>query len=151
MYKPREASVCPLFLPFGIAGYGTASGFVLEKGSSAGRPSVGEGKEEPLVITFTERAKDRFRSVSPIGARGGEVMRLDAVKQAPNGDAPKLAVYLGEPEEGDEPVRHEGEPLVWVSVAVSAAYDGCVVDVLETPEGIGFAIGRPEAGRDARS
>jgi hypothetical protein len=32
-----------------------------------GKPSVGEGKEEPLVITFTERVKDRFRSVSPIG------------------------------------------------------------------------------------
>lgn len=103
------------------------------------------------MITFTERAKDRFRSVNPIGARGEEVMRLDTVMHAPNGDGLKLAVYLGSPEEGDEPVRHEGEPLVWVSVAVSAAYDGCVVDVVETPEGPGFAIGPPEAGRDARS
>jgi hypothetical protein len=51
-----------------------------------GNPSVGKGKEKRGVITFTERAKDRFRSVSPYGARGGEVMRLDAVKQAPNGD-----------------------------------------------------------------
>ena len=158
MYTPRNASVCPflflvlsLSLLLGIARYGTERGSVLEIGSLVGKPSVGEGKEEPLVITFTERAKDRFRSVSPIGARGGEVMRLDAVKHAPNGDGPKLAVYLGEPEEGDEPVRHEGEPLVWVSVAVSAAYDGCVVDVLETPEGTGFAIGPPEAGRNARS
>jgi hypothetical protein len=116
-----------------------------------GKPSVGEGKEEPGVITFTERAKDRFRSVSSIGARGGEVMRLDAVKHTPNGDGPKLAVYLGEPEEGGELIRHVGEPLVWVSVAVNTTYDACVVDVLETPEGIGFSIGPPEAGRDALS
>ena len=27
----------------------------------------------------------------------------------------------------------------------------CVVDLTETPEGLGFAIGPPEAGREARS
>ena len=56
-----------------------------------GKPPVGKGKVEPGVITFTERAKDRFRSVSPVGPGGREVMRLDAVKQTPNGDAPRLA------------------------------------------------------------
>ena len=46
-------------LPFGITRYGTKRGSVLEKGYSVGKPSVGKGKEEPLVITFTERAKNQ--------------------------------------------------------------------------------------------
>lgn len=104
------------------------------------------------MIIFTERAKDRFRDIKPAECAEGEAMRLEAVRHALiNCDSPKLAVYFGEPEEGDEPIRIEGKPLVWVSGAVSAAYDGCVVDVAETPDGIGFAIGPPEAGRDARS
>jgi Fe-S cluster assembly iron-binding protein IscA len=64
---------------------------------------------------------------------------------------PRLAVYIGEPEEGDDPVLHEGESLLYVSRKVSAAFDGCVVDLTETPQGLGFAIGPPEAGREARS
>jgi hypothetical protein len=46
---------------------------------------------------------------------------------------------------------YEDESLLHVSRMVSAAFDGCVVDLTETPEGLGFAIGPPEAGREARS
>jgi hypothetical protein len=55
------------------------------------------------------------------------------------------------PEEGDDPDEHEGEPLLYVSRKVSAAFDGCVVDLVDTPEGVGFSVGPSEAGRDARS
>jgi hypothetical protein len=41
--------------------------------------------------------------------------------------------------------------MLYVSRKVSAAYDGCVVDLVETPEGVGFAIGPPGARREARS
>jgi Fe-S cluster assembly iron-binding protein IscA len=103
------------------------------------------------MIILTEAAKRRFLEIKPSGHSNGEVLRLDRVEATTNGDEPKLAVYVGEPEEGDDPVVHEGESLLHVSRMVSAAFDGCVVDLTETPEGLGFAIGPPEAGREARS
>ena len=103
------------------------------------------------VIILTEAAKSRFRTLRPEVLSGGEALRLDKTRAtANNGYEPKLAVYLGEPEKGDDVIEHEGEPLLYVSRKVSAAFDGCVVDLVETPEGMGFAIGPPEAGREAR-
>ena len=104
------------------------------------------------MITMTEAAKSRFRTLSAEGRPEGVALRLDRAKScAPaNGDEPKLAVYLTEPEEGDLPVVYGSEPLLYVSRNVSAAFDGCVVDLMETPEGVGFSIGPPEAGRGAR-
>ena len=102
------------------------------------------------MIIITEAAKKRFLKIKDAGHTNGEVMRLDRVRTSANGAEPKVAVYVGEPEEGDEPIEHRGEPLLYVSRMVSAAFDGCVVDLIEVPEGVGFTIGPPEAGRDAR-
>jgi Fe-S cluster assembly iron-binding protein IscA len=112
---------------------------------------VGKEKEDPVII-MTEAAKSRFRTLSAEGRPEGAALRLDRAKAcAPaNGDDPKLAVYLAEPEEGDDPVVHRGEPLLYVSRRVSATFDGCVVDLMETPKGVGFSIGPPEAGRGTR-
>jgi Fe-S cluster assembly iron-binding protein IscA len=109
-------------------------------------------RRSPPVIIMTEAAKRRFRTLRPEERAEGVALRLDRAKSTAesNGDEPKLAVYLAEPEEGDDPVVDEGEPLLYVSRKVSAAFDGCVVDLLETPEGVGFSIGPPEAGREAR-
>jgi hypothetical protein len=107
----------------------------------------GKGGDSNVII-LTEAAKRGFRTLRP----DGEALRLDRAGVIPNGKRePKLAVYLGKPEEGDEPIKYRGEPLLYVSRMVSAAFDGCVVDLAETPEGVGFAIGPPEAGREARS
>ena len=103
------------------------------------------------MITVTEAAKERIRAIVAAVGSDGEVLRLDRVPATTaNGGAPKLALCVGEPEERDEPIRHRGKTLLWVSIAVSAGFDGCVVDVLEMHDGTGFAIGPPEAGRDAR-
>jgi Fe-S cluster assembly iron-binding protein IscA len=110
----------------------------------------GKGGEANVII-WTEAAKSRFHEIRPDGRPDGGALRLDKAGTVANGDEPKLAVYLGEPEEGDEPVKHRGEPLLYVSRKVSAAFDGCVVDLAETPEGVGFVIGPPAAGREARS
>jgi hypothetical protein len=112
---------------------------------------MGKGQEEYGVIPITEAAKSRFFDVNPACSSHGEVMRLDTVKVTANaGDQPRLAACVGEPEEGDHPVEREGRPLLYVLRVVSAAYDGCGGPRLD-PEGAGFAIGPPEAGRDARS
>jgi iron-sulfur cluster assembly protein len=103
------------------------------------------------VITVTEAARERFLKIKPDRRSNGEVLRLDRAKTTANGNEPKLAVYLGEPEENDQLVEHRGEPLLWVSMVVSAAFDGCLVDVIETSEGMGFVIGPLDAGNDARS
>jgi Fe-S cluster assembly iron-binding protein IscA len=102
----------------------------------------GKGGDSNVII-LTEAAKRRFLEIKPSSDPNGEVLRLDRVEATTNGDEPKLAVYVGEPEEGDDPVVHEGESLLHVSRMVSAAFDGCVVDLTETPEGLGFAIGPP--------
>jgi Fe-S cluster assembly iron-binding protein IscA len=109
------------------------------------------GKGDSKVIILTEAAKKRFLEISPARSSDGQVLRLDRVGATTNDVEPRLAVYIREPEEGDYPVLHEGESLLYVSRKVSAAFDGCVVDLTETPEGLGFAIGPPEAGREARS
>lgn len=105
------------------------------------------------MIIMTEAAKRRFRNLRPQKRAEGEVPRLDRARATAvsNGRDPKLAIHLAELEEGGEAIQHEGEPLLYVSRQVSAAFDGCVVDLTETPEGVGFSIGPPEAGRGARS
>jgi Fe-S cluster assembly iron-binding protein IscA len=99
------------------------------------------------MITVTEAARERFRTIALAAGFEGEVMRLGTAKATANGDGPELAVYLGEPQEGDQLVEHRGEALLYVSRTVSAAFDGCVVDLVETPEGVSFAIGSPGLGR----
>lgn len=106
------------------------------------------------MIIMTEAAKGRFRALRPKGRREGEALRLERARATAEGNGdeePKLALYLAEPEEGDDAVEHGGEPLLYISSKVSAAFDGCVVDLVETTEGVGFSIGPPEAARDARS
>lgn len=105
------------------------------------------------MIIMTEAAKRCFHKLRPEERTEGEALRLDRDRATAisNGNEPKLAVYLDEPEEGDDSVEHEGEPLLYISPKVSAAFDGCVVDLVYTPEGVCFSIGPPEAGRDARS
>jgi hypothetical protein len=51
------------------------------------------------VITVTEAAKERLLEIKPDRRSNGEALRLDRAKITTNGDEPKLAVYLGEPEE----------------------------------------------------
>ena len=102
------------------------------------------------MIILTEAAKRRFRTLRPEGRTGGEALRLDRATTGNNGAEPKLAIYLAQPEAGDDTVEHDGEPLIFISRKVSAAFDGCVVDLVKTPDGMSFVIGPPEAGRDAR-
>ena len=104
------------------------------------------------MILVTEAAKERFWKITPVVCSGGEVLRLDTLKATAIGEAPGLGVYLaGEPEENDQLAVHTGKPLLWISTAVSAGFDGCIMDLVEAPEGTAFAIGPPEAGREARS
>lgn len=102
------------------------------------------------MIILTEAAKERFRALWPEVRPGGKALRLDKARSTAhtNGGEPKLAVYLAEPEERDDPVAHGGEPLLYVSRRMSAAFDGCLVDLLQSPQG--FVVGPPETGRGAR-
>jgi hypothetical protein len=103
----------------------------------------GKGREECRLIIVSEAAKRRFLEIKPAGSSNGEAMRLDTLRVSPNGKEPRVALYFGEVEVDDEPVEHLGEYLLYVSRSVSAAFDGCVVDLEETPEGVVFAIGPP--------
>jgi hypothetical protein len=78
-------------------------------------------------------------------------MILHTTRMNHNGDTPGIAMYVGEPQEDDRPVEHEGETLLYVSGYVAEAYAGFVVDVEEAPEGLRFGVGPPECGREART
>jgi Fe-S cluster assembly iron-binding protein IscA len=103
------------------------------------------------MITITPAAKMRFRAVTDVEMPEGLFLRLDTPTMRSNSHKPSIAMCVGEPEQDDRPVEHEGETLLYVSGSVAEAYAGFVVDLEEGPEGLRFGVGPPEAGHKARS
>ena len=103
------------------------------------------------MLTITPAAKLRFQAITDVDIPEGWALRLDLPGMSHNGDTPGIAMCVGEPQQDDRPVEHEGETLLYVSGCVAEAYAGFVVDLEEGPEGIRFGLGPPEAGHDARS
>lgn len=103
------------------------------------------------MIVVTEEAKTAMRALSEGALPGGRSLLLEEVPKTGAVGVGRVTMLIGEPGEGDEPVKHEGEPLLYVSPRIGAAYDGCVVDVDWKPEGAEFSIGPPLAGRNSRS
>ncbi len=101
------------------------------------------------MITVTESAKIRFKEIASAKYVGDLVLRLEPVKHASPGNV-QVGMYIGEPREDDQIVKYEGESLIHVSSWVCKAHDGCVIDLVEKPEGLGFSIGPPMAGQYAR-
>ena len=102
------------------------------------------------MIIVTEQAKGVVHAVARAALPEGQNLRLETTRQSGTREE-KVAMLIEEPKEGDEAVEHEGEPVLYVSKRVSAAYDGCVVDLEQTPKGPIFRIGPPLAGQDART
>ena len=103
------------------------------------------------MLTITPAAKLRFKAVTDVDIPEGLALRLDTPRMSHIGDTPGIAMYVGEPQQDDRAVEHEGETLLYVSGCVAEAYAGFVVDLEEGPEGIRFGLGPPEAGHDDRS
>ena len=103
------------------------------------------------MLTITPAAKMRFRDVTDVGFPEGLVLRLDTPTEGRNSHTSGIAMYVGEPEQDDRPVEHEGQTLLYVSGSVAEAYSGFVVDLEEGPEGLRFGVGPSEAGHDTRS
>ena len=99
------------------------------------------------MLTITPAAKLRFQTITDVDIPEGWALRLDTPGMNHNSDTPGIAMYVGEPQEDDRPIEHEGETLLYVSGCVAEAYAGFVVDVEEHPEGLRFGVGP----RDARS
>jgi hypothetical protein len=101
------------------------------------------------MLTITPAAKLRFQAITEVDIPQGWALRLDTTpRMNHNGDdddTPAIAMYVGEPQEDDRPVEHEGETLLYVSGCVAEAYAGFVVDVEEAPEGLRFGLGPPDA------
>lgn len=100
---------------------------------------------------MTEAAKRIVHTLARAALSEGQSLRLETARASAIGGEERVVMCVEGPQEGDEAVEHEGEPLLYVSRRVSAAYDGCVVDWEQTPKGVAFSIGPPLAGRDARS
>lgn len=98
------------------------------------------------MITVTEGVKRFVNTVNTdVRLREGSVFRLDRAVSGPYGEG-LLVVSVDEPREGDQPVECEGEDLLHISGTVSEAYDGCLLDLEETPEGAAFIlVGAPKA------
>lgn len=103
------------------------------------------------MIIVSEEAKRIMHSLARAALPEGQSLRLETARASGTNGASKVAMLIEEPREGDEAVEHQGERFLYISRKVSAAYDGCVVDLEESPLGIVFSIGPPIAGRYARS
>ena len=103
------------------------------------------------MLTITPAAKIRFRAVTDVEMPEGLALRLDTPKTSRHSHTSGIAMYVGEPEQDDRPVEHEGQTLLYVSGSVAEAYAGFVVDLQEGPEGLRFGVGPPEAGHNASS
>ena len=104
------------------------------------------------MITVTQEARRCILHVKEeAGFPEGMALRLDTAGANREGGGSRVAMYIDAPHRGDQHVEDWDETLLYVSSMVCAAYDGCTLDLVETPEGAGFSLGPPEAGRDARS
>jgi Fe-S cluster assembly iron-binding protein IscA len=103
------------------------------------------------MLTITPAAKMRFRDLMDVEIPKGLALRLDTPTTSHNSHTPPIAMYVGEPEQDDRPIEHEGETLLYVSGSVAEVYAGCVLDLEEGPEGLRFGVGPPEAGHYSRS
>ena len=103
------------------------------------------------MLTITQAARMRFRDLTDADYPHGLALRLDTPTTSQNGYAPGIAMYVGEPEQDDRSIEHEGQTLLYVSGSIAEAYAGFVLDLEEGPEGLRFGVGPPEAGHDARS
>jgi len=95
------------------------------------------------MIIVTEQAKNFFCGVHH---PEDKVVRLDlAENNAPSGRPGEKQVRMvaGEPRKDDQVVRCGGKEVLYISRAVSEAFDGCVLKPLEIPEGVGFSIAPP--------
>lgn len=103
------------------------------------------------MIIVTEQAKDYFHRIQH---PEDKVVRLDLARNDALQDRPgekRIRMAVGESRRDDQIVLREGEEVLRISRGVSDAFDGCVMRRVETPEGVGFSIAPPDAGRDAAS
>ncbi len=103
------------------------------------------------MIIVTEQAKDFFCGIQHPEDKVVclDLARNDALQDRPG--AKRVRVTADEPRNDDQVVPRGGEEVLRIPGAVGDAFDGCVMRRVETPEGVGFSIARPEAGRDAAS
>jgi hypothetical protein len=65
------------------------------------------------MLTITPAAKLRFQAITDVDIPQGWALRLDTPRMNHLGDdTPGIAMYVGEPQEDDRPVEHEGETLL---------------------------------------
>lgn len=96
------------------------------------------------MIIVTEQAKDFFCGIQH---PEDKVVRLDLARNDALQDRPgekRVRVTADEPRKDDQVVRRGGEEVLRISRAVSEAFDGCVMRLVETPEG-GYCRTRHES------
>jgi iron-sulfur cluster assembly protein len=91
------------------------------------------------MITVTEEARELFLNVEH---PEGTVLRLDPVTDQNTGET-QVGIAAGEPQAGDQVVDHNGVSLLHIAAPVSEALDGSVINMVETPEGVGIGITTP--------
>lgn len=93
------------------------------------------------MITITREAREFLRTIE---CPEGKVLRLQETWSA---SGKRLVRFqIGDPEDGDEVLREEGETLLHIARSVGESFDGFVVQRVETAEGVGITLSPPEAG-----
>ncbi len=92
------------------------------------------------MITVTEEAKELVQVAE---TQEGQTLRLDPVTD-PNTGETGVGMVAGEPRDDDQVVEHGGQVVLRIAGPVSDALDGSTIQTLDTPEGPGIGILRPE-------
>lgn len=92
------------------------------------------------MITVTEEARELVLSAD---LPEGQVLRLDPVTDPDTGET-GVGMAAGEPMDDDQVVEHEGQVVLCIAGPVSDALDGVTIQKMDTPEGPGIGISKPE-------
>jgi hypothetical protein len=95
------------------------------------------------MLTITPAAKLRFQTITDVDIPEGWALRLDTPRMNHYGDTPGIAMCVGEPQQGDRPVEHEGErcctsPATWPRPTPGSSWTS-----RSTPRAYASVLGRP--------
>jgi Fe-S cluster assembly iron-binding protein IscA len=103
-----------------------------------------EGKQEVWMITVTERAANALQELLATNS----ALPGQGVKLVPSG-VNSIGMVIEAPNEGDEVILHEGEPLLIVDSRIASDLDGAELDYetgeADDPRRAGFRLRPPTA------
>ena len=103
------------------------------------------------MIAATLESKRVFRALARSASLPeGRVFRLERAEHRERSGRRPVNVVVGEPEQDDLSLVHEGEPVAYVSSEVAETFRGHVLELEAGPESVDVVLKPPSAHREER-